>query len=233
MPRLHPHRPPAGASETSRAFTLTELLTAIAIIGMLAAILIPVTGRVRDSARSSQCVSNLRQLTQAALLYAQDNNGRLPPTYNSPAGNARAWWQYLYPDYCDGASVFKCPADETEFSGGATFIRDGRTLADGKVSYGIPGTGGTDGLKAADKRLASFTSPSRMCLFTDFEHADRRLSQSWFGNWPQYVNQMIFPHGGNQKANFAFLDGHIVLLTRAEVQAANTARSYNFGLFAQ
>ncbi len=60
------------------AFTLIELLTVIAIIGILAGILIPVVGRVRNSARNATCISNLRQYGAALYLYAQDNKDRLP-----------------------------------------------------------------------------------------------------------------------------------------------------------
>lgn len=60
------------------AFTLIELLTVIAIIGILAAILIPVVGAVRHSARSSQSLSNLRQIGTATVLYTTDNNGNFP-----------------------------------------------------------------------------------------------------------------------------------------------------------
>lgn len=62
----------------SSGFTLIELLTVIAIIAILAAILIPVAGRVRDQARSAVCLSNLRQIGVALQLYAYDHNDRLP-----------------------------------------------------------------------------------------------------------------------------------------------------------
>lgn len=59
------------------AFTLIELLTVIAIIGILAGILIPVLGSVRAEARRAACSSNLRQLGQAVLTFEAEKN-RLP-----------------------------------------------------------------------------------------------------------------------------------------------------------
>lgn len=59
-------------------FTLIELLTVIAIIGILAAILIPVAGRVRRAASSAQCSSNMRQVGTALQLYSEDYRGYLP-----------------------------------------------------------------------------------------------------------------------------------------------------------
>ena len=62
-----------------RAFTLVELLVVIAIIAVLISILLPVIGRAREQARGVQCMSNMRQLGIAALLYSHDNKGTLLP----------------------------------------------------------------------------------------------------------------------------------------------------------
>ncbi|CAM3053059.1 DUF1559 domain-containing protein [Rariglobus hedericola] len=75
---LAPSRRRSAKSSRSSAFTLIELLTVIAIIGVLAAILIPVVGKVRDNAKSSQCITNLRQNGVAIQNYAADNKGVLP-----------------------------------------------------------------------------------------------------------------------------------------------------------
>jgi prepilin-type N-terminal cleavage/methylation domain-containing protein len=60
-------------------FTLIELLTVIAIIGILAAILIPTVGKVRESTRRTVDSSNLREIGKACLIWANDNNERVPP----------------------------------------------------------------------------------------------------------------------------------------------------------
>jgi prepilin-type N-terminal cleavage/methylation domain-containing protein len=60
------------------AFTLIELLTVIAIIGILAAIIIPTVGTVREKAQRAVDANNIREVLKAAQIYAGDNNDRLP-----------------------------------------------------------------------------------------------------------------------------------------------------------
>lgn len=66
------------SSRRNDAFTLVELLTVIAIIGILAAIIIPVVGKVRAAGQKSNCASNLRQIGVALTSYISDHKGRLP-----------------------------------------------------------------------------------------------------------------------------------------------------------
>jgi len=62
-----------------RAFTLIELLVVIAIIAILAAILFPVFARAREQARKTTCLSNLKQIGTAALMYVQDYDETFNP----------------------------------------------------------------------------------------------------------------------------------------------------------
>ncbi|MDR1279374.1 MAG: prepilin-type N-terminal cleavage/methylation domain-containing protein [Opitutaceae bacterium] len=72
------------------AFTLIELLTVIAIIGILAAILVPVSLSVRKAARQTRCSANLRQVAAAFLMWtSEDKQGRLVRKYN-PGGTPKA-----------------------------------------------------------------------------------------------------------------------------------------------
>jgi type II secretory pathway pseudopilin PulG len=75
-----PHRPPSAAPRRrpAAAFTLAELLVVIGIILLVLALLVPAVGKAWGSARRVECLSNVRQLTAAALAYAGDNNHYLP-----------------------------------------------------------------------------------------------------------------------------------------------------------
>jgi prepilin-type N-terminal cleavage/methylation domain-containing protein/prepilin-type processing-associated H-X9-DG protein len=80
----------------SRGFTLVELLIVIAIIAMLITILSPAVTRSRESARRVQCVNNVRQLSMAWLIYANDNKGRFcnSETQGLPPWNPNQWLMY-------------------------------------------------------------------------------------------------------------------------------------------
>src|SRR5437667_5116621 len=83
-----------------RAFTLIELLVVIAIIAILAAILFPVFSQARENGRNSVCLSNMRQISNAILMYTQDYDEAFPLNrYHMTASTVDATWREVILPY--------------------------------------------------------------------------------------------------------------------------------------
>lgn len=99
---------------SKRNFTLIELLVVIAIIAILAAMLLPALNKARETARSSYCVNNLKQIGSCLALYTTDNQDYVPNAQRSPYNGsnvAGAWVAQFYP-YSNNAKMFVCNSNK-------------------------------------------------------------------------------------------------------------------------
>ncbi len=95
-----------GSHGKRRGFTMTELLVVISAIVLLIAILVAGLSRAREYARIASCLSNLHQLSLAALNFRQANQGGFPNDYQSPTGY---WYQEIKPYDTNMAGNAICP----------------------------------------------------------------------------------------------------------------------------
>jgi prepilin-type N-terminal cleavage/methylation domain-containing protein/prepilin-type processing-associated H-X9-DG protein len=111
-----------GTRGKARAFTLIELLAVIAIIALLAALLFPVFSQAREQARAASCLSNLKQMGSAWMLYAQDYDEMFPMAYPGGIANVgrcsdmkdrggyQGWIGNLLMPYTKNGTIFQCPS---------------------------------------------------------------------------------------------------------------------------
>jgi prepilin-type N-terminal cleavage/methylation domain-containing protein/prepilin-type processing-associated H-X9-DG protein len=121
-----------------KAFTLIELLVVISIIALLIAILLPALGAARESARRTQCASNLRQQATAVYAYATDLKNELPPMrsdgLNEQQRNHWGRWfvssapaftwnlGFIWEEgYMETGEVFFCPSQDHELFSWQTY----------------------------------------------------------------------------------------------------------------
>lgn len=94
------HRKNLGLDKSKVGFSLVELLVVLGVLAILAALLFPVFGRVREKGTQTQCQSNLKQLSLGVQQYIQDNDSTNPSFIN---------WREALAGYVKSPSVFTCP----------------------------------------------------------------------------------------------------------------------------
>jgi len=215
-----------GNEMKKQGFTLIELLVVIAIIAILAAILFPVFSQAREKARQTQCLSNLRQIGQAALMYLQDWDEYCLHQCNANM-QIGSWAAVLQP-YVKNWNVYWCP----------TLGYPDTTGWDDCVKamvphYGLNGWGTAEyftGTSWPWRRYGAQNRPSERCWFIDTIYWNKSdgLAYAWgyFTFWTQPSAAMSpddLTHSRHQDGfNVLFLDGHAKYVKRDQVcQAGN------------
>lgn len=193
---------------TRRGFTLIELLVVISIIAVLAAILFPVFARVRENARKTACLSNLKQLALALHMYAQDNDSYL--IASTSAGTKS--WTAPYEPYLKNTQVLLCPSMKPHRGWNCDYSRN-RVMIDIAIvpDSAIP--------------YEQICNPAGTMFAMDgaglnSDHADPTHSVGQIGwdgaNWDQTTFYSIGMRH-NDGFNAAFLDGHVKWIPRPKV----------------
>lgn len=196
-------------------FTLLELLVTVVILSVLAALLFPIRAMMIEKSEATKCVANLRNIGQAALLYAAENQNNLVPYRIDPVGDpAGFWWDHLHEfvgrdrgrsgAYVDGILVrypgFNCPASEDRryhinlicgWNDGSrtipvSYLKLGQGCIQNERVFELPGGAAKTAWFACPSASGGAFQPERF-----------RSDDNFFG----------FLHG--KTANVLFMDGHI------------------------
>jgi len=185
-----------------RGFTLIELLVVIAIIAILAAILFPVFARARAKAQQNNCLSNVKQLTLGAIMYASDYDEKWPNSANGawtcPGGYA-IWAEQIHP-YAKNSQIFVCPSASGTAAAGCTTPNNVPTL-----DYALNGS-------IAGQPASAINSPAQCVGLLE----GGRGTQYWVydaGGWCTIIsstanrtNYGVNRH--NEGLNISCVDGH-------------------------
>jgi len=187
----------------SRGFTLIDLLVVVAIIAILAAMLLPVLSSARRKAQATQCLNNLRQISQGTFLYCEDNGDNLPfAWFDDPDPKSNNYFALLTPliygsDF-DGYEDFQlrlysCPFRMSEPLVGPNPVR---------LSYGMCAYNSLDFPDPRTRRLVQVPgSVSATVLLSDIAYAYNHPPLQSLD-----PSQTGYKHEG--KAIMVFFDGH-------------------------
>jgi len=207
-----------------------ELLVVIGIIALLISILLPALNKAREAAKQTACLSNMRQIGLAMVMYTNDNRGMYPAPYAPTYDQWQASWnlQLVQGKYITGHSdltdpesysskVFVCPSDDVQRAWGYP----GTYWANvGHWSYLCGWTWWGDSTRPGRSITTSKVKrPSEFILA--FERADVSAIFGYQGYQQWYAGQQMSPHRFVNKdpmgSNILFADGHAAWVNGTEL----------------
>ena len=201
-----------------QGFTLIEMLVVISVIALLLSILMPVLSSVKETARKTKCLSNVRQLGLALNMYAEDYEGRVPPRDYDEG----AVWVYLLKSYYITPKLLHCPSDRRDID--QSYLMNGFIDYFAMHSYNSNWDDFFGAYKSGGFPAISLSSISNLSDTITFgeKRADSD-DDSYMDMWPpQYgsdhlvkVSHGKHQLGGNERnagSNYAFADGSVRFL---------------------
>jgi prepilin-type processing-associated H-X9-DG protein len=241
-----PFQAPSSAAQSQAAFTLVELLVVIGLIAALIALLLPSLSKARQSALRTECLSNIRSLEMAQMLYASEQNNLLVDAGDGSYAPQGSWIDRLQP-YSAIPLVRRCPADnspywsqlDTDLSP-AVFRLSSYGLNDYITSHAPLGT--TPPVKINrvphSAEVIQFVELAETGAYAVADHIHIDEVYNPLLNQPNQVlaricGQMpVGRHGGTPSGwdgilNYGFLDGHAESLPLRDVYVNNSQNLFN------
>ncbi len=190
-----------------KAYTLIEMMAAVAVVALCASLIIPGFETMRERAQRTACLSNLRQIGAASMAYHADN-GAILPWYTQAGGY---WWNALAPYIGAHRRVFRCPAD-TGFDDPAI----DRTISYG-WNYKLTGHGDS-GVNPNDfVRVAAYPRPGQVPVASDGPGGAMSGQEDCWGYIDERPEHTADPKRHDGKAGVLYLDGHVDILSTSEL----------------